>query len=50
MNEFILFCIIAALVCGWIRGGIIMNDAKKIPGLGVPKSNNLWTFLFLDKY
>jgi hypothetical protein len=49
MNYVILFGFICAAIIGWIDGGKKMKQARIDPSIGIPPSNNLFTFLFLDR-
>ena len=49
MNYVILTGFICAAIIGWIDGGQKMKQARNDPKIGIPPSNSLFTFLFLDR-
>jgi hypothetical protein len=50
MPHVIIIALVIAILAGWFDGGKKIKAVEKNPSLGVPRSNNIFTFLFLDKY
>ena len=50
MVEFFIFCFLLCIGIGLLEGIANTIKVKKNPKLGVKPSNNIFTFLFMDKY
>jgi hypothetical protein len=50
MSHVVILAIIIASIAGWFNGGQKLKAVRRDPSLGVQNSNNIFTFLFLDKY
>lgn len=50
MNETFLFFLIAAICGGVLNGFSEISQVKHNPSLGVKPSNNIFSFIFTDKY
>ena len=50
MNYIILFCVVLAMLNGIIQGLGDISNVRKHPSTGMKESNNIFTFLFTDKY
>jgi hypothetical protein len=47
MFEFIIWM---AIIFGLVHGLIKVQTTKQNPSSGIPSSNNIFTYLFFDKY
>jgi hypothetical protein len=49
-DPVIAVCAVFAVIVGVMRGFANINSVKEGYSSGYPESNNLFTFLFVDKY